>query len=535
MKKLTLLITILFISLITLAQESPLRVEIELDNYLDEVYAMPVGEEGVILFYEGENTRSDNKRWYFTLYDTEFEEEWSKNLMIDERMDYHGYQVDFENHKLYLVFTYLSGYLKKDKDCTVVEMDYKAGKLQQYTSRTPTTIDIDMYRINNGIVFIGGQTTHNFFQSCVESYCGAWWYLFTGTSFFPKKAALATFDIENEEVEAHPYTMKGESAVLSIDPYQDKTNVLIGHVDKKMPETFIDQYDNKGELVNTIYLPPQENDKQILTAELTEVDDEETVFIGTYNRFEKRASVYSSANGFYFGMLRNEEVKYVNYYNFTDLKNFAKYMSSKQQKKVKKKKAKAKRKGKELEVSYNLLVHDVIKRGDEYIMIAEAFYAEYETRCYTTYSNGTPTTTCYQVFVGWRYTHALVAAFDKEGDLLWDNSYKIYNILTFDLKERIKVMFDDEDIIMVYNYGGYINSKIIRGDKVLEGKTKTKIETNYDTDKVKANYGSNMDFWYDNYFIAYGTQKIKDKAKGKKRKSSKKKRYVFYFNKIAFE
>lgn len=536
MKKLILIASTIITFFSCLAQESPLRVEIELDNYLDEIYAMPVGKEGVMLFYEGENTKSDDKIWYFVKYDTEFEEVWVKEMLIDSRMDYYGYQYDENNTRLYLFFTYVSGYLKKDKDCTVIELDYKEGRINQYTVRTPMNIDIDVFNVNNGIAFIGGQTVHNFAQTCFESYCGIWLRLLTGMTIFPKKAALATFDLNKERITLHPYTLKGMSAVMSADAYlDDLTNVLIGHMDKNNPQIFIDQYDGLGKMVNTITLNSQEHDKQLLTAQLTPINKKETVFIGVYHNLDKKNSLFATANGFYFGKLKGDRVKYINYYNFADLKNFDKYMSSKQQKKTNRKLARARRKGKELELNYNLLVHDIIQKDNEYIMIAEAYYAEYETRCHTSYINGTPQTTCYEVFIGWRYTHSLIAAFNEEGELLWDNSFRIYNILTYNLKERIKVMFDDQDIILVYNYDGYISSKIIRGNKVLEGKTQTKIETNYDNDKVKGNWNSSMDFWYDNYFIAYGTQKIKSTGKGKGRKASKKKRYVFYFNKIAFE
>ena len=41
---------------------------------------------------------------------------------------------------------------------------------------------------------------------------------------------------------------------------------------------------------------------------------------------------------------------------------------------------------------------------------------------------------------------------------------------------------------------------------------------------------SNIDYWYDNYFIAYGIQKIKNKSG-----DVQKKRKVYFINKIYFE
>ena len=84
--------------------------------------------------------------------------------------------------------------------------------------------------------------------------------------------------------------------------------------------------------------------------------------------------------------------------------------------------------------------------------------------------------------------------------------------------------------MLVYSFDGELKSKVVSGKTVVEGKTGVKIDTGNANDKVKENYGSGIEYWYDNYFIAYGYQKIKsDKYSGKS------KRKVFYFNKIAYK
>ena len=187
-------------------------------------------------------------------------------------------------------------------------------------------------------------------------------------------------------------------------------------------------------------------------------------------------------------------------------------------------------KGKEISFDYKLLVHDIIKRDSSYIMIAEAYYPEYHTVTYTSVdSYGRPETVSYTVFDGYRYTDALIACFDKQGELLCDNSFEIWNILTFNLHERVKVLIDGDDIMLAYSNEGEIASKIIRGNEVIEGKQYTKIESKYSSDKLISDYNSDMEYWYGNYFISYGYQKIKNKQQDKS------KRTVFYFNKIAFE
>jgi hypothetical protein len=144
------------------------------------------------------------------------------------------------------------------------------------------------------------------------------------------------------------------------------------------------------------------------------------------------------------------------------------------------------------------------------------------------------TTTTVQVFDGWRYTHAIVAGFDKSGNKIWDGGFEINDILSFELKERVKVLTNNNDVVLVYNYGGKVHSKAVGDNALGEEKTSADLETNYDKDKVTDNWGSDIDFWYDSYMIAFGYSKIKNTDKGKT-KSSKNRRTVFYFNKIAYQ
>ena len=52
-----------------------------------------------------------------------------------------------------------------------------------------------------------------------------------------------------------------------------------------------------------------------------------------------------------------------------------------------------------------------------------------------------------------------------------------------------------------------------------------------DGDKIKWNSNSSIEYWYDDYFLAFGIVKIKNKEK----KGDERKRTVFYVNKIAYK
>lgn len=70
--------------------------------------------------------------------------------------------------------------------------------------------------------------------------------------------------------------------------------------------------------------------------------------------------------------------------------------------------------------------HDLVERGDQLVVIGEAGYPEYQTRTRTlttTVNGGTATSLHnYPVFAGYRYTHAGVAGFSRQGERRWDPS-----------------------------------------------------------------------------------------------------------------
>jgi hypothetical protein len=74
-----------------------------------------------------------------------------------------------------------------------------------------------------------------------------------------------------------------------------------------------------------------------------------------------------------------------------------------------------------------------------------------------------------------------------------------------------------------------LKTKVIRGNDIVEGKGNVTL-SNYEGDKVKKSYTDNVDYWYQNNFLAWGLQKIRNQ----KDEQVKGKRNVFYFSKVEF-
>jgi hypothetical protein len=254
--------------------------------------------------------------------------------------------------------------------------------------------------------------------------------------------------------------------------------------------------------------------------------------------YGNRKSDYS--RGIFVATIDPTGYQQIKYYNYGDLDNFFKYMKVKREYRVKERIQRRKIKGKKLRFNYRVIIHELIEDGDQYIMLGEAFYPQYTSinqssvgyrGFFRPYSSGTPYLRGDQVFDGYQYTHAVIIGFDKNGKRLWDNSFEINDVKTYTLEQYVKLDTDHDKIALLYLYDNQIRSKIIKGDQVLEGKSENPIKSLYENDVLLVGDGASnkLDYWYSDFFYAFGIQNILNTQN-----QTVQKRRVFYVNKVSY-
>jgi hypothetical protein len=202
-------------------------------------------------------------------------------------------------------------------------------------------------------------------------------------------------------------------------------------------------------------------------------------------------------------------------------------MKPKRKARVKNKIVKKREKGKEYQLRYRVLLHDIIEKDNQYIVIGEAYYPQYRsTSMYGGFGRGYND----RIFDGYKYTHAVVCGFDKKGNLLWDNCFEIQDVTNYYLEEMVKVAVDDDKIILAYPQDGQLATKLIKGNEVVKNKENYPIKTNFEGDKVLNSEDVNVSDWYGKYFISWGHQEISNT----KDAGVKNNRKVFYLNKVTY-
>ncbi len=285
---------------------------------------------------------------------------------------------------------------------------------------------------------------------------------------------------------------------------------------------WIRTYDANGDLLKTTLLQP-EPEKNLIFGKSFQLEDGREVVLGSYGRYT------DYARGIFSAEINDEGKSTITYHNFGELQRFFGYMKPKHEKRVLERIEKKKLKGRKLRYSYHYLVHDVIPYQDEFILLGEVFYPHY------TYSSGRSFgaflgngfSRSDLIFDGYQYTHAVIAGFDKTGQLLWDNSFKIDNVKTMSLQQFVKIQPFEHKLDMLYVFDNSLRSKTILETDVIENTvTSALYNSNPKSTTTELN---KLENWYDGHLFAYGALQIRNPVASDGTRTS---RRVFYITKI---
>jgi hypothetical protein len=482
----------------------PNRYEITLAAN-ESAYNVIKGDDNQLLLFRKivNNSDQEGQLWEVLQLDTTFQEVWKQAYAIDRKFLFAKHK--YYKQKLHLLFTTGSGN-KTDLELITIDTNTGIGTHHHIENYIPFNL-IDFEASTHGVL-VGGYYNY---RPLVLYYDFGIKKTKVLPGFYHEKSELVQLKVNEDET---------VDVILSGTAFGDRKNRILE----------IKTFDHGGNLINNTLLDNIE-EKSLLYGRSCEWEGETKLIAGTYGR---KNSDYS--RGLFLANINRYGEHSVNFYNYSELKNFFGYMRAKREKRVQGRIERRKTNQKNIKFNYRLLVHDVFKTGDQYIMLGEAFYPKY---VYPTaasaagifrragQSSGTET-----VFDGYRYTHAVVLGFDNMGKLLWDNSFEITDVKTFEREQFVKASVEEDRIVLLYLYNNVIRSKIIKENEVLEGKTFNELKLKFDNDVVSTrpdNEMNGLEKWYGNTYFAYGIQNIKNATiTGLKRK-------VFFLNKIVYQ
>ncbi len=480
------------------------RIEFELKDGYENENIIEFGEDGFLMSSKNGESSGKEREWKYELFNADLQSVDTKTIMLPKkyRSD-ETYSTDERAHTLY-----------KDRKGNYSLLTINVAPL----SITKVEGQIPKKTFVEEMAILGD---YAYFNTLVK-----------------KKPFLFSINWKTGEHNIIPINLEGYNReridLMSFQVLKEANEILLYakvHIANRQSAIFVIRLNDRG-VQEEVFNLTKEVEKNLVDISASKLREGKYIFTGTYS-----TKFTSVSEGLFFCQVHQKEIDFMKFYNFLDLKNFLAYLPERKQERIEKKKERKKGRGKELVINYRLATHEVILLADGYLFLGEAYYPTYRTETYTTTStsNGVTTTTTHTrtVFDGYRYTHAVIAKFSSEGTLVWDESFEMWPAYKpFVVKKFIATQEKSEHAIkLVFASRSRIVSKSIKFDgQVIHDFESEEIETIYSGDRSKMSF-SNIEFWYGSYFIAFGSQKIKNKLNEK----VKRKRKVYFVNKIKFE
>jgi len=462
---------------------------------------IPAHEHGIFLYRRLAGTSSDHIE--LIKLDTAFQESWKGYLPVDRKYILMGKWAEYG--KLFFLLRY-ADYSRNNFELFAI--DQSNGSFLKYSIRNFIPFSPTEFQVTEKAAIMGG--------------------------YYNQVPVVMYYSFQTEKSRVLPGLMNENGELTQIKIYPDGTfDVLISARNFQGQQTvWIKNYDAEGDLQTNFALVPEDN-KHLIFARSMKTSNNMQLVAGV---FGGRNSLYS--RGLFLASIDPTGMQQLRYYNYGDLENFFKYMKAKREQRVKQRIERRKIKGKKTRFNYRFLVHEIVPYKNQYILLGEAFYPRYVSvdRSYNGFFYSNPGSYgSYnnfmrdgRMFDGYHYTHAVVMGFDLNGKLLWDNSFEINDVKTFTLEQFVKLEVQEDKIVLLYLFDNELRTKIIKDNEVLEGKTFEPIKANQNDEIVRKDQRdiNKLEYWYSDYFYAYGVQEISNPGTGKRR--------VFFINKITY-
>jgi hypothetical protein len=477
-----------------------LRLEIPSDPDEAEAFDVtPLAERGVLVTIRtGGSTSMDPAHFDFQKYDINLKRLWQTKFKQDIKyrpiINYETGQYIYYLFQEYDTDQYQ--FLRVHLDDGVIET-FEGTLLDQF--------DIQQFKVMGSQAYVSG--------------------------YHHSRPVVLSFSLFDSSTKVLPgmYVNRMEISSLEVDESRKEVHVLV-HSLRRHCTFSIRTYDYDNKLLRIIDFDGAKN--SLISGKLLPVNEQESLLVGNYST---DCTPYSQ--GIYVTRIHHgdsgnataDALATIQYIEFSQLKNFFNYLKPQRQQKLLARAQKKKNEGKDYKFRYRLLVHDLKATPSGMTLVAEVYYPQYRgsSMIYGGYLRGADR------YEGFRYTHAFICGFDKQGKLLWDNCFPIKELFSTDLTEMVQVSQQGDRMVLAYPNEGEINTEVIQEAKILKETEKFKLQTNDEAEKVTFSAQDNLMAWYGQHFLAYGFQKITPNRPNTIQREAPQ-REVFYLNKLTY-
>ena len=490
----------------------PMRLELDARPNTEPFEIIPLARHGLLVLLKTNETEDrENRRWVLALYNTQLELQWELIQPVLRNLEYRAYALG-KNEISLLFYDHRSS---SEPNFQIVSINLSSKQVQLAGNIIDRRYELATFTRSGKFVIIGMNSKDDSKAYRFNTGNGE----INTLELNPEAGRY----IENIQTD----TVSGALIVLTSMRNERRRNGL-----------YLQRFDENGSQQNTTALMKNENRKMTTSAQFVPLGGNSFMVLGAYTSNPGRRAATGSdlagnrSGGFYRVYSSNgSQSLQVDFFRFSDFSNLESYIRGTAAEQRSRSRGGWFQRSGSQNPEYYMTIHRIKQFDEGFLISGEAFTPDFRTVTTIAYDYyGRPVPRSYSVFDGYRYSHAVVAAFDKQGRLLWDNGMEMINIRTFDLNPKLVLFPDEAGVAMAYNHDGKIAWKQINGMQTITGISYANIETRYSRDRVNSEQSSRLFHWYGHYFLAAGYQTIINNYL-----PDQTRRNVFYISKIAFD
>ncbi len=488
-----------------------MRIELEARPNAEPYNLVPFGKDGMFLFTQtNEFEDRHNRTWLISFLDTNLKERWTKTMAIPRNMAFRAHSGSrqqvvclFYDDKSAPGIKYL---------CVIATSDSAA--IRTIEGSLTSRFELVAFDQSTECVYLGMSSKNSALVLCLNKMSGE-------TLEIKLKTEGGTYieDISNDS--------EGKELVILTSFRNVRTR----------SQLFLHRFDEAGRPFGFEQVMKPDGRNNFSSVEYVSLGERGWMIAGSFSTGSSRKSGTDIASGDikssgYYQLISNPSSQVeVSYHNFCDFGNLENYFRGPEVENLQRRLKRKQQSGKPTQLELNLVVQEIRKYKDLYLLCAEAFMPNFKTVTTITYDYyGRPIPRTYSVFDGYTYSHALVAALNDEGQLVWSGGIEMLNVRSFNLDYKVSLFIDGDDVILAYTGEGKIAWKTIAPNAEKENVAYTTVESSHPKDRVTAEQKSQLSQWYDNFFLAYGYQSIINNYH-----PTQQRRNIFFINKLIFD
>ncbi len=549
MKKLLLLALLITTTFTVWSQKSePLRLEIPAPSGSDPFNYVAAGKYGICIFFPTvSGSGKDSISWSFTMTDDQLKEKWHRMVPLHKDVTY--LKSLSTKEAVYLLFHDTKQ--NKEGNIFVFMIIPRLQAITEHRASIPEKAEVVDFEISDNVAYIGYNSRKS-------------------------QPGIIGFSLVTGEKSKYEITSEKDALLLDISVDTARKDIFATYkiqYSSTRNHLFVNQYSLPGTLVKTFDFSEQVEKKNFNSAQFIPRGEGNGMVAGTYGfnvtstrrQYDYYDNYYNSyyynyyspyysrqpdydanedktpvSDGYFTATVTNGVADKIKYYNFSGFSNAFKYITDPNALRAKARPIKKKEKTSEIEstnadvlndktLNLRLITHELLVNNGQVIISSEAYSPEYHTNTQMSYDfYGRAFPTSYQVFDGFRYSHAFVAGFDSSGNMLWNNGMEMRDIITKYLNRKLNCLFENDETVLYYNANNKVAFKTIKGNTIIENTAYTTLVPKRSNDQPYDEYLGTIEHWYDDYFIATGYQTIRNNY------LESNKRNVFYISKMAF-